>query len=64
MLNRSIEAEGRTVQDAIAKALTLLRTPRDAVTIRVLAEGHEGLFGMRGAKPAKVRVTLKAEKKG
>ena len=61
---RSIEAEGRTVQDAIAKALTLLGAPRSGVTIRVLAEENKGLFGMRGAKPAKVRVTLKTEKKG
>ena len=62
---RSIEAEGRTVQDAIAKALALLGTPRSGVTLRVLAEENKGLFGMRGAKPAKVRVTLKkTEKKG
>jgi len=61
---RSIEVEGRTVQDAITKALTLLRVPRNAVAVRVLAEENKGLFGMRGAKPAKVRVTLKGEKKG
>lgn len=61
---RSIEVEGRTVQDAITKALTLLGTPRNGVNVRVLAEENRGLFGMRGAKPAKVRVTLKAEKRG
>ncbi len=61
---RSIEVEGRSVQDAIAKALALLRVPRSAVTIRVLAEENKGLFGMRGAKPAQVRATLKGEKKG
>lgn len=61
---RSIQAEGRTVQEAISKALTLLGAPRNRVTVRVLAEENRGLFGMRGAKPAKVRVTLKTEKKG
>lgn len=61
---RSIEVEGRTVQDAITKALALLRVPRNAVTVRVLAEENRGLFGMRGAKPAKVRATLKGEKEG
>ncbi len=56
---RSVEVEGRTVQAAIAKGLATLGTTRSQVTIRVLAEETQGLFGMRGAKPAKVRMTLK-----
>ena len=56
---RSIEVEGRTVQAAIAKGLAMLSANRDQVIIRVLAEETQGLFGMRGAKPAKVRMTLK-----
>ena len=55
--------EGRTVQEAIAKALSTLGVPRSLVTVRVLTEENRGLFGMRGAKPAKVQVTLKAEKR-
>ena len=56
---RFIEAEGRTVQAAIARGLKVLGVTRNQVTIRVLAEETQGLFGMRGAKPAKVRMTLK-----
>ena len=60
---RSVDAEGRTVQEAISKGLTLLGVVRSQVTIQVLAEESQGLFGMRGAKPAKVRLTVKSGKK-
>ncbi|MBI3615102.1 MAG: Jag N-terminal domain-containing protein [Candidatus Omnitrophica bacterium] len=60
---RSVEAEGRTVQEAIGKALSTLGVPRSSVTVWVLAEENKGLFGMRGAKPARVKVRLKAENK-
>ena len=56
---RSVEIEGRTVQAAIAKGLAMLSASRDQVIVRVLTEETQGLFGMRGAKPAKVRMTLK-----
>jgi len=54
----SIEVEGRTVEEAVKKALRELRLRRDKVKIEVLAEEKRGLFGMPGAKPAKVRVSL------
>ncbi len=53
----SIEVEGRTIEEAIKKALKELKLPRDKVKIEVLSEEKRGLFGMPGAKPAKVRVT-------
>ena len=56
---RVIEVEGATSQEAIAKALRLLGVRRDRVTVKVLAEEKRGLFGMKGAAQAKVRVTLK-----
>ena len=56
---RSIESEGRTVQAAIARGLKTMGVTRSQVTIQVLAEETQGLFGMRGAKPAKVRMILK-----
>ena len=55
----SLDVEGPTIQQAIQKALTQLHVPRNQVRVKVLAEGEPGLFGMRGNKPAKVRVTLK-----
>jgi len=53
----SIEVEGKTVEEAIKKALKELRLPRDKVKIEVLSEEEKGLFGMPGAKPAKVRLS-------
>lgn len=55
----SIEIEGKTVEEAVKKALKELRLPRDRVKIEVLSEEKKGLFGMPGAKPAKIRVTIK-----
>ena len=48
-------------QEAIRKALKKLGVPRQKVRIKVLTEGHRGLFGMEGARQAKVRVTIKEE---
>jgi spoIIIJ-associated protein len=58
----SIEVEGNTIEEAIKKALAELQIPRDKVKIEVLSEEKKGLFGMPGAKPAKVRITLKQSK--
>lgn len=54
----SIEVEGCTVEDAIKKALEELKLSQDKVKIEVLSEEEKGLFGMAGAKPAKIRVTI------
>ena len=53
-----IEVEGRTVEEAIEKALQELKLPRNRVKIESLSEEKKGLFGMPGAKPAKVRVSV------
>ena len=55
---KTIEVEGSTVKEAIKKALKELKLSRDKVQIEVLSEEERGLFGMPGAKPAKVRVTI------
>ena len=52
-----IEVDGKTVEEAIERALKELRLPRDKVKIEVLSEEVKGLFGMPGAKPARVRVS-------
>ena len=54
----SIEVEGKSVEEAVKKALKELKLPRDKVKIEVLSEEKRGLFGMPGAKPAKVRVSI------
>ena len=53
----SIEIEGNTVEEAIKKALKELKVARNKVKIEVLSEEKKGLFGMPGAKLAKVRVS-------
>ena len=57
---RSIEASGKTVKDAIRNGLAELGCDSDDVDIQVVEMGSPGLFGMFG-KPAKVRLTVKAE---
>ncbi len=58
---RSIEVEGKNTKEAIHTALEKLGVTRDKVQVKVLSEGHHGLFGMSGLKLAKVKVTLKEE---
>ncbi len=53
-----IEIEAGSVEEAIKKALDVLGVKKDQVKIEVLCEEEKGLFGMAGAKLAKVRVTL------
>lgn len=59
----SVEAEGKTPAEAIEKALAMLKASRKEVKVRILTEEQRGLFGMEGARPAKVRVTLLKKKK-
>jgi len=59
---KSIEIEGKTVKEAIKKALQQLQLPRNKVKIEIVTEEAKGLFGMPGAKPAMVRVTVIKDK--
>lgn len=56
--NINLEFEGSTVEEAVRKALKQLKLSRDKVKIEVLSEEEKGLFGMAGAKPAKIRVRI------
>ncbi len=58
----SIEIEANTVEEGIKKALKELKLPRSKVKIEVLSDEEKGLFGMPGAKPAKVRVSMIRDK--
>lgn len=55
---KNIEFEGNTVEEAIKNALKKLKLPRDKLKFEVLSEEKKGLFGMPGAKPAKIRVSI------
>jgi len=54
-----IVSEGKNVDDAIEKALERLGVTRDQVEWEVLEEGSQGMFGLIGAKQAKVLVRKK-----
>ena len=54
---RVVETSGKTVEEAVNKALAELSLSRDRVEIEVLVEPSSGLFGLFGAKQAQVRVT-------
>jgi hypothetical protein len=56
---QTMEVEAPTVEKAIKKALTALHVKKKEVKIDVLKEEHKGLFGMEGAEPAKIRVTMR-----
>lgn len=53
---KKVVATAKTVEEAVQKALLELGVPREKVKIRVLEEPSRGLFGLIGAKDAKVEV--------
>ena len=55
----SIEASGKSVDDAVLQALAGLKKRRDEVEVTVLQEPTRGTFGI-GNKEARVRVTVRA----
>ncbi len=57
----SIEKTGKTVQEAIAAALSELNLSEEDVDIEVIEEGTKGIFGIIGSKVAKIKVTVREE---
>jgi spoIIIJ-associated protein len=55
---RSVETEGSTIDDAIARALELLRIERDRVDVEILENSSRGVLGF-GGKPARIRATVR-----
>ncbi len=53
---RKVVATGKTIDDAVQKALQELAVPREKVSVRVLEEPSKGLFGLIGTRDAKVEV--------
>jgi len=54
------EFEGNTLDEAISKAVSTLGVPKEKLSIKVVCEEKRGLFGMAGAKRAKIKVSIKA----
>ncbi len=56
---KSFEFEGSTVEDAIEQATRTLSISREEIEVKIVCEEKRGLFGMSGAKPAKILVTIR-----
>ena len=53
-----VETTGKTVEAALAAALTELETTEDKVSYEVLVQPSHGFLGLIGVKPARIRVML------
>lgn len=56
---KSIEIEGKTVDDALEEALKQLGVSKEYVETEILDHGSKGLFNVIGVKPARIRVSIK-----
>ena len=56
---KSIEVEGKTVEEALNKALIELGRDRNMVDVEILNHGSKGLFNVIGVKPARIKVSNK-----
>ncbi len=50
--------QSKTVEDALKEALLELDAREEDVEIEIMEEASKGLFGLIGAKEAKIKVTL------
>jgi len=53
------EFEGKTIEEAIAKACETLNVKKEDLEIEIISEGKSGLLGLVGFKKAKIKVSLK-----
>ncbi|MDD2523320.1 MAG: RNA-binding cell elongation regulator Jag/EloR [Endomicrobiia bacterium] len=58
---QELEVSGKNIEEAITIGIKKLDCTKDEVEIKILDEGTSGLFGLMGAKPAKILLTLKKE---
>lgn len=57
----SVYMIGKTVDEALSKALEQLNVTKDRVEVDIIEEGTKGLFNFIGSKSAKIKVTLKRD---
>ena len=55
----TIEIEEKSVEEAIAAACEKLKLPRESLEIEILSKGSSGIFGIVGARKARIRVTAR-----
>jgi spoIIIJ-associated protein len=55
-MNKSVESQGKTVEEAVSEALLKLGARREEVRVTVLDEGKPAFLGLIGGRRARVRV--------
>ena len=58
---KSVETDGKTIEEAIAKACEKLNALQEDLEIDILANGSAGFLGLVGGRKAQIRATLKKE---
>lgn len=61
---KSVVKISKTIDEALAEALSELDVREDQVEVEVMEEPSKGLFGLIGTKEAKIRVTVKFDPVG
>lgn len=56
---KSIDMTGKTVDEAIKKALEQLNLTKEEVEVNIIDEGSKGFLNLIGSKPAKIKVIVK-----
>lgn len=56
---KTYDFSGPTVEDSILSAIKELGVSREKLIIKIVCEERRGLFGMQGASPAKIKVSIK-----
>lgn len=59
MSMKTVEFHGKTVEEALEKALIELKVSKDKVEYTITDEGSKGFLNLIGSKPARIRVTLR-----
>lgn len=54
-MNRSLEFEAKTIDEAIEKACRELQLSREKLNIEIISEGSTGFLGLVGTKKARIR---------
>ena len=54
-----VEKTGKTIEEAVDKALSELGVSREEVEVDILEQPSKGLFGFFGSKPGRVKVKVK-----
>jgi spoIIIJ-associated protein len=57
---KSVEVSGKTIEQALQKALKELKANPEDVDIEILSESQGGLLGIFGSKSVKIRVSLRS----